>query len=160
MFWPEPSSTFSYLITSCYWRCQISRSGDSFLIKVHMKTKLHISQISRLSPAPEGSSLLPLCSLGVCSTGRMKSSAVVGSPGYRDTSSWSSGTPDTCSHGTKQQTKSLGSLLSPELQVWAVASDSVPRLTFQLQLQLGLTQVWTLSSQVNHKKEQTSHMDP
>lgn len=32
-------------------------------------------------------SLPLLCSVDVCSSGRIKSSAVVGSPGYRDTSS-------------------------------------------------------------------------
>lgn len=49
------------------------------------------------------SSLLLLCSLDVRSSGRIKSSAVLGSPGYKDTSSWSSGTPDTCSNRTTQQ---------------------------------------------------------
>lgn len=49
------------------------------------------------------SSVLLFCSLDVCSSGRIKSSAVVGSPGYRDTSNSSSGTLDTCSNRTTQQ---------------------------------------------------------
>lgn len=50
--------------------------------------------------ASRASSLPLLCSLDVCSSGRMKSSAVDGSPGYRDTRSCSSGTPDTCKDET------------------------------------------------------------
>lgn len=47
------------------------------------------------------SSLLFLCRLDVGLSGRMKSSAVVGRPGYRKTSSCSGEIPETCSEGTR-----------------------------------------------------------
>lgn len=45
-------------------------------------------------------SLLFLCRLDVRSSGRMKSSAVVGRPGYKNTSSWSWGISEACSDAT------------------------------------------------------------
>lgn len=109
MIWLDPTGIFSTHLMIQF----ITRSD----ILLEFKHLLLFDLLLALTVST-ASSLLFLCSFDVCSSGRINSSAVLGRPGYKNTSNCSSGTPDTCTDRITQACITLPLRNS----VWTAAS--------------------------------------